>query len=46
MKTKKRIYKKPTLSFKGKVQNLTLAGGSFSSDVPGGATDGINPVGG
>lgn len=41
---KKKAYKKPTLSIKGSVQNLTLAAGSFSADVPGGATNG--PFGG
>lgn len=44
MSTKKRTYTKPALEIKGKVKNLTLAGGSFSADVPGGATDG--PFGG
>ncbi|WP_165933479.1 hypothetical protein [Arundinibacter roseus] len=42
--TNKKSYKKPVLSTKGAVRNLTLAGGSFSADVPGGATDG--PFGG
>lgn len=44
MKNTKKTYTKPTLSVKGKVQNLTLAAGSFSADVPGGATNG--PFGG
>jgi len=46
MTNTKKKYTKPMLSIKGKVQNLTLAGGSFSSDAPGGVTDGINPIGG
>lgn len=41
---KKKAYKKPTLSIKGKVQDLTLAAGSFAADIPGGATNG--PFGG
>ena len=44
MNNKKKTYSKPTLSVKGKVQNLTLAGGSFNADVPGGAT--VGPFGG
>lgn len=46
MNTKKRMYKKPMLSIKGKVKNLTLAGGSFSSDAPAGGPGSDGPFGG
>jgi len=46
MNNKKKNYTKPALSIKGRVQSLTLAGGSFSSDAPGGVTDRPNPIGG
>ena len=46
MNNTKKKYTKPSLSIKGNVQKLTLAGGSFSSDAPGGVTDKPNPVGG
>lgn len=42
----KKKYAKPMLSIKGKVQNLTLAGGSNSADVPGGTSNGPRPIGG
>ena len=46
MNNKKKKYTKPMLSIKGKVQTLTLAGGSFSSDAPAGGTGSDGPFGG
>ena len=46
MNNTKKKYNKPMLSIKGKVQNLTLAAGSFSSDAPAGGSDSNGPFGG
>lgn len=46
MNNTKKTYTKPTLSVKGKVKNLTLAAGSFSSDAPAGGSSSNGPFGG